>query len=274
MITKTKKELKNSYEIQSAMLHIIYEELNKLEPTETYKVIIVDIKKFLSDEFCSKRKGQLTLQPLSNQIKLLWSSEEFFGEITFYGNANWEYHFTKKEIKNNQESTFKMSFKGQAYSFICMEKKHHAFLLEEAIDGLTKEKDEFEYDYQPLFKIDRANRNLPDHINYGWTTSVWDGPLAGYCYYNQKLCYFDLEEETEYDRNRMYVIYKLNLLDKIKAYWTHYRWTHITRKYKWIWNLHLWNYKRKPFDSKKAEIKHKKFQLWKNKKEKLGYFSM
>lgn len=274
MITKTKKDLKNTYEIQSAMIHNIYEELVKLEYIEKYKEIILDVKKFLSDEFCSKRKGQLTLRVLDNQITLLWNSEEFLGEITFWGNAKWEYHFTKKEVKNNQENILTISFKGEAYSFMCMEKKHYAFLLEKAVDGLTKEKDEFEYDYQPLFKIDKANRNLPNHINYGWTTSVWDGPLAGYCYHNHKLCYFDLEEETEYDRNRMYVIYKLNIWDKVKAYWQHYRWTYIIRKYQWVWNLHLWTYKRKPFNAKKADIKQKKFQCWKDKKEKIGYFSM
>lgn len=275
MTTKIKKDLKNTYEIQSAMLHIIYEELKVLEQNTIYANIIKDVKEFLYDEFSShKRKGKLQIETLDNYIKLIWNSEEFEGYVIFYGDANWEYHFIKQEVKNDKSNTLEISFKGEAYSFMCMEKKHYSFLLEESVDELTKEHDDFEYDYQPLFRVDRANRNLPEHINYGWTTSVWDGPLAGYCYYNQGLCYFDLEEETEYDRHRMYAIYKLNLFDKIKAYYSHYRWTHITRRYKWAWNFHLWNHKRKPFDSKKADIKHKKFQDWKNEKEKIGYFSM
>lgn len=71
-----------------------------------------------------------------------------------------------------------------------------------------------------------------------WRTAYYDGPISGYCLFNETLCHYNQVDETEFEQRRLYGIYKLTPFEQIVARWNHYKWSvTISTKIGW-WIYH------------------------------------
>lgn len=167
------------------------------------------------------------------------------GKIFFYGKGLWKYDFTIKQV--NRDSLYKKILESQdalehfkdsishlTYSFdgegsrwkhpqnddIC----NHIFSLASELDDFLTLKENFTKNIGKKFSMGHGLRDWRDKISHGWSTSYYDGPLAGFCYINHTLFHFHHVEELDFSQARLYHVYPLSKTDKLRAYFSHYFW--------------------------------------------------
>lgn len=125
------------------------------------------------------------------------------------------------------------------------------YVLPDEVDKLISVPDEYKGTYYPVLA-----KALYDIV---WVTNRYDGMLSGYCRLGGKLHYFDNVEETVYQRNRMFAIYRLSWLERVGAWVRHHEWNCVVNT-RWAWNASMWFYRRrKPITAETHRTTKQKF---------------
>jgi len=213
----------------------------------------------------------------------------YFSAVFNFSDGTWEWELNITALRNSDVEPYKLnaSYAGPGYRYDSKEFTRHDgvivpaytkwwfFLPDEVLKHITL-KDEFLTKYEPMF------RQGSHGVRILWHTGYWDGPLSGYCeVYRHGMCYFDNVDESDFDRKRMYAIYKLSTQDQIKAWVSHYKWEFLVRTpyYQKLWKYREWRRQLwrkltlRPKHMTTAEItKRRKDFLEKMKPRFIGYF--
>lgn len=247
-------------------------------------------EQFIEDNFHSCQMNcnlEITVQ--NSEILVSWKEPEFSLTVFFPAGRTWHYRFINfHDNKTDIPGTFTIDFNGAAYQFTTGKEDklqwHYLFHLHDRIIKHLKIKEAWSENYQPLYPTGRGRDEYENTVCYAWITDKYDGPLSGYCYLNGQLCYFTMVEETDFEQRRLYAIYKLGCIEKLKASFSHYFWINFTRKYSWFWKIHMkkyhfknwfmttWN--KKTYLPKLGTVAkyHQKKDKFKQKHQLLGYF--
>lgn len=255
MATKQRKEYVYSMTEQQEKTKIWHNQIKSwiADPiiNEKYSTIIDDVNNFIVEEFYKARNCNAVLQLSENSIDMVWNEPGFMLHICFLGESKWTYRFEKKcdadpdfgdVILSTSQSGEGMFFESKGRKVQCLQLDNYAL---QAISI----KDEYMYDYSPMLKHDKYVYGFENYVKLEWITSKYDGILAGYCTVNGKFCIFDMAEETEFDRNRIYAVYELSKYEEIKAKlhhsFIHYLFKTPLKKFYWKYSKFKSNYEHK-----------------------------
>lgn len=258
------------YHQQREKMEELHQQLKTLDPVPT-KDMINDFEEFLEVINCNRIKLCVNLfNTPDNQLGVRWHDDTVDFVAIFHGQGHWRY--TVREPVD--DGSFEMSFVGTGHLLEFDDDKHiWMMLLDERAEKTITLKDEFSQLYEPKIEMYSKNRDTKNKVIVQWTTNYYDGMLSGYCSYNGKLCYFDCVEETTYDRQRVFAMYKLRLIDIIKATFSHWTWR-FARSDTWYGKL-LWKwycFKSSVRTTKGYEKARETKQRWLDRMPILGYF--
>lgn len=263
-------------EEQSPIREYVHESLTLLEQDgyENTKAII-DARQFEDEMYSYRIKPTLSISSEDEYINFGWGIEDGTVEIKFYGDGIWSYEVTTPTTHLQYKGLgHPMSSKDFTYK---KKRSPYIFVLDKPIEKYVTLKSEFVNTYEPLFK--RAERSIYDYsVSVSWTTSYYDGPLTGYCRHNHRLYHFDLVEEADISGDRMYAIYELSLLERFKAYLSHFYWT-TTMMIRPLYNFYMFRYRLRQryenwrYKGEYYKIIHKKRDEWKAKHKIVGFFT-
>lgn len=72
-----------------------------------------------------------------------------------------------------------------------------------------------------------------------WATIRYDGLMAGFCYYNDRIHYYRCVEETEHEGKRLYALYSLPWYERVRAILKRWGWT-CTLRHTPLWSIYSW----------------------------------
>jgi hypothetical protein len=165
-------------------------------------------------------------QLIDSKIGVRWDWGHGYLSILFGSDDKWEWKTESAAVEREKYGVFNRTatFKG-APTFVIKEKPYYS--LPDEVEKLITLPDTFEGTYDPI--IEKYKREIV------WVTSKCDGMLAGYCRYEGKLHLFEHVEETEFTQNRMFAVFELSLLERLRVWWRYHVW------YTVLYNRVLWN---------------------------------
>lgn len=215
----------------------------------------------------------------NNCVLFKWDLTDLLAEIRFFGDGIWSYEVTTPTKHAHFKGLgYPMTQNGEDKYFTYEKNKSpYIFVLDDDFEKHVTLEDEFQNIYEPVYR--KADRSVRGHsVSIMWTTNVYDGPLAGYCYHNNKLHFFDLAEETDISGKRIYAIYEINLWERAKAYISHWNWMNTTT-IRPLWNFYMFRYNlRQKYENWRYGKDHYKVVLkeqedWKTRHKLVGFFS-
>lgn len=190
---------------------------------------------FLIDAHDTSKLRPFTTQISMNRVGAKWSVPDGSVEVWFGPDEDWSWkaHTTERMLSSTEEdsdNSFEITYRhtGKCSYRINGDPRYH---LPSEVEELISEPDMFEGTYTPTLK--------PYDYEVVWVTNKYDGMLSGYVRYNKQLHYFDLIEETEFSRRRMFAVYKLSISERISV-WRKYHWWHAVVANAVLWKYHWW----------------------------------
>lgn len=203
-----------------------------IEKNSSLKPAMVDAEEFLEDFYFSSSAKTLDMSVIKDgrfgfHIDTFKGGKSIKGDIFFYGMGKWEYNF---QIRDNLYDASSYSYYGMGYKMNIREKEDESdfiFSISDELEQFLQVDEPFSQDYSPMYSIQTGlPRSYNKGVSWGWSEGYYDGPLSGYCYYDKKLFRFDLKEEKDYSRQRLYAIYPLGFFEKFRAKINHWFWEH------------------------------------------------
>lgn len=195
-----------------------------------------------------------TTQVAVDRVGVKWTVSEGSVVVWFGPNEDWSWGARTAErtlSTNNEDSddSFEVTYH---HSGKCSYRINGdpRYLLPSEVEELISEPDTFEGTYAPILK--------PYDYEIVWVTNKYDGMLSGYVRFNEKLHYFNLIEETEFSRRRMFAVYELSAFERLNA-WRRYHWWHAVIANSLLWKYHWW------FDGMKNRRSAEELEQAKNK---------
>lgn len=223
------------------------------------ELVLKDCDEFLENFYFDNAPKTLDIQVLPPSPDFLGfeinnKSSKFFakGRVLFKGQGWWQYHFDVHEDLANLNQQIKSYFyegmgdKMNIYSGNSKD-SDYIFYLSDEINDFFEVPENYSKEYSPMFSTVKSSYR---HKNKGlileWNTGYYDGPLSGYCSYDNKFFYFNCEEEKDYSRTRLFSMTELTWREKIKATISHrlFEYSNGTAKYKKIhrfFNKYIYN---------------------------------
>lgn len=195
------------------------------------------------------------------------------GEINFFGQGSWSYTITASKNNGEDELRGKITyqFKGKADRWSVedmVDDTPYLFSFYGEGPSLFNLPETFSKNYEPMLPFRgtsaRSNGNGA-FIEWKWITSYYDGPIAGYCRYNKKLHAYQQTDEKDFSRERLYAVYKLNIIEKCCIY---FEYGFIGTISKIIGYNKWWSIRHK-YLNKIFKLK----PVWWKKTEPIGYFT-
>lgn len=227
------------------------------------------------DEFLESYWGMTKVKPFTFQLVngnpgVRWDFEDGSLSVVFEPDNQWSYklHHVAVNDRYNPNCETTITFRGGPSFTIDRENEpnHPFYVLPDNVEKFVKLPDIVnEEQYQPMFKS--------HSVCVLWETNRYDGMISGYVWCKQHgICYAKMIAETEFERNRVFAIYKLSLFEKIAKTLAFKRWRLVMKNqllYKWWWRL---TQARTPKDWKKAVEKSiEKETKFKQQHEVVGY---
>ena len=220
-------------------------EFLSLEENKKYKDIILDAKSFNKTFFEIKSPKtlnvNLTFEVDKNNIHVLVyriknikekeaidtnKKHQVFidGKVFFWGKGKWSYDLTIKD----DEDVKRISHLGFAKRLNIASDEStsgYVFLLDKETEEYWSLSEKFFEEWSPMLKL-ASKMSLGEHgaVKIKWVSDFYDGPLSGYAVYKDRLHFFSLIEEQSYSGKRMYGVYELCLLNRVRCYFRHFLW--------------------------------------------------
>lgn len=238
----------------------IKDKLNELREFVNGTNVVVEEVQFerlydlLMDSMCDVRMKPFTTQvsrtssvistcvipapPIPNsRIGVKWDLPDGYVSVLFGPGDNWEWEARSIErdcsnLRDDEESdpSFEVRYRHVgACSFKIRDTPY--YYLPDEMEELVSIPDTFVGTYEPMLK--------PYQYQVVWVTNKYDGMLAGYARHDTELHYFDVVEETDFKRNRMFAVYKLSKWEQFNV-WRQYHWWHTALASKVYWKLYRW----------------------------------
>jgi len=202
-------------------------------------------------------------------VVFVWNNSNGKLVIKFFGYGQWCYELNTLTAHFQFEGTGHKWTDEDLYN---QKDSPYFFYLEKCTEEVLSQKDEFMNNYSPMVEYDSRRNNFTNYVSMEWCTNKYDGPLSGYCKLNRKLYYFDMIEETNISRERMYAIYNLNTFERVIAHINRKRWSLITNN-KFLWILYMWHYKVKQDLQLLFHTDYnKRRKKWRDNHKVVGYF--
>ncbi len=226
------------------------------------------LHELLMDSMCSVRMKPFNIQVTQNKIGVKWTLDAGYVSVLFGPEENWEWEACTVERdfsgdrNDGSDPTFEVSYR---HSGACSFKLHDApyYYLPDEVEELVSEPDTFEGTYEPKLK--------PYQYNIVWVTNKYDGMLSGYAMVNDRLCYCDTIEETEFKSHRMFAVFELSLWERFNVWRRYHTWnTAMTNRT--FWKVYWWwrNVTRRP--RKTPEDHWADIRTWRQAHTIVGYF--
>ena len=171
---------------------------------------------------------------VDSKIGVSWIWDTGYVSVLFGDDQNWEWQGESAKCYGNNEDYLYFN----TYSFgggpsYMRDNYGPIYWLPSDVLKLIEVPDTFEGTYEPI--IEKRNYTVV------WVTSKYDGMLAGYCQYNGKLHLFEHVEETEFARHRMFAVFELSLLERMRVWWRYHVWYTILYN-RVLWNMHTYKW--------------------------------
>lgn len=205
---------------------------NIIQKNPSLKPAMIDAEEFLEDFYFSFSAKTLDINVIKDDligfhIDTVKGSKSINGDILFDGIGKWHYDF---KIRDNLYDVSHYSYDGMGYEMNIRKGEDESdfiFSISDELEQFLQVDEPFSQDYSPIYKLQTAvPRSYEKSVSWGWSEGYYDGPLSGYCYYDKKLFRFELQEEKDYSRQRLYVMYSLGFFEKLKANIKHWFWEH------------------------------------------------
>ena len=157
----------------------------------------------------SKRTRIPELQRTYLEVGLKWEFENVYISCWIHSDYTWSYTATKMEGDSNRQ----WQYNGKC-SWTDSTGRPHYFISNDIEDLIV---------LPEPFKLQCCILNNWEY-KISWVTGRYDGPLSGYVQYNNRLCEFNIVEETECERRRLYAIYKLSMLEAVVSWVRYHKW--------------------------------------------------
>ena len=220
----------STYDDQELMFEQVVEDA-KILTSDTNQ--LTHLESFLDN--ISDRVHPCRAQFIDSKIGVRWDCESGYISVLFGPDDTWEWisefinHYGgNKDYTYNEKHSF-----GGGSSYM-REDDFPVYWLPEEVLNLIKIPDTFEGTYEPI--IEKYEREIV------WVTSKYDGMLAGYCQYQGKLHLFEHVEETDFGRNRMFAMFKLSLLERVRVWWRYHVW-HTILYNQLLWNMYTYKWR-------------------------------
>lgn len=205
--------------------------------------------------------------PVMGRIGVRWNLPDGYVSVLFGPEEDWEWeaHTVERLIPgetDGSDSSFEISYRHNgACSFKLRDTPY--YYLPDEVEELVSDPDVFGGTYEPRLK--------PHQYNIIWVTNKYDGMLSGYVMVNNRLCYFDMIEETEFKRNRIFAIFELSVWERFNAWRQHHLWN-LAMVNKTYWKVYWWwkNFTRKRHKS--PEEHWADVDKWRAQHHIVGYF--
>jgi len=220
----------SAYDDQEKMFEGVMEEARILTSDASQ---LTHLETFLDN--INERIKPCRVQFINSKIGVRWDCNSGYISVLFGSDNDWEWvSESTNHYGSNKHYTYndKYWFSGGP-SYVRTDNSVGYWLPTRVLD-LIKVPDIFEETYEPM--IEKHEREIV------WVTSKYDGMLAGYCRYNGKLHLFEHVEETEFERNRMFAVFELSLLERTKV-WMRYHVWHTILYNRVLWNLHTYKWR-------------------------------
>lgn len=146
--------------------------------------------------------------------------------------TDWEWSATTSKSNGNDmdgDTTYTVTYKHTGKCSFTYKDTPHYFFPDE-VEELVSVPDVFSKEYEP--RLGRANWTLV------WETNKYDGMLSGYINIGGKMYYADMVEETYHQRKRMYAVYELSMLERVRAHIGH-QWWKFTLDHRSLFNMRV-----------------------------------
>lgn len=168
------------------------------------------------------------------RIGVKWDLPDGYVSVLFGPGEAWEWeaHSVERDPSNSRDDGSDASFEVQyrhagSYSFKIKDTPY--YFLPDEVEELVSIPDTFVGTYEPMLK--------PYQYQVVWVTNRYDGMLSGYVRHDNELHYFDMTEETDFKRNRVFAVYKLSKWEQFNA-WRKYHWWHTALANRVYWKIY------------------------------------
>lgn len=197
---------------------------NQLNSFDIPEEVCQRIDRGFIEWFYSTKMIMPTLELKNNKPEFFWKLPNGYISVIFdtdTTNWSWKAEATIDDYDSIQYKAYYEYSGKESWSFKVPEKSEtvYGYCLPSDVEKLYQLPDNFSKNYTPL--LNQKNGRVPKIL---WSVAYWDGPISGYCEFNSQLCYFDLVEETEFERHRMYAVYELSYREQINAWFEHLKW--------------------------------------------------
>lgn len=188
----------------------------------------------LTDSMCDVRMKPFTVQLVQNKIGVRWNLDDGYVSVLFGPDNTWEWeaHGVEQDRTacrdDGSDPSFEVNYRHcGSYSFKLGDTPY--YYLPNEVEELVSIPDTFVGTYEPMLKTYQ--------YQVVWVTNRYDGMLSGYVRCDNELHYFDMVEETDFKRNRMFAVYKLSKWEQFNV-WRKYHWWHTALANKVYWNVY------------------------------------
>ena len=238
----------------------------------------------LTDSMCDVRMKPFTVQffrqpcvtttcvvpspPVTGKIGVKWTLPDGYVSVLFGPGEDWEWEAYTIErdfsVDRNDGSdpSVEITYRHNgACSFKIRETPY--YYLPDEIEELVSIPDSFEGTYEPMLK--------KHQYNIVWVTNRYDGMLSGYAVVDNRLCYFDMVEETDFKSHRMFAMFELSLWERFNA-WRRYHAWHSALSNKTYWKVYWW-WRNFTHQRRKSPEEHwAVVDDWRSRHRVVGYF--